>query len=378
MFMRVGRLLALPVLAFVLTGGLSGCSAPSYPTAVDVFADGDQLVLVGDYTFPYGLSGSPFQAATTNDGVHTVDVPGHPRIDRAAGSGRLTCLDGEPRHCFRPVAGHLAVEESTDGVTWRQVWAVPDSRRAYLARQCDYCGSVSANLATVALAAVRGPDGVIVAAANGRDGFALRDGAGRWQRIGFPPEAPGLLKSPGQYIFYEYGTAVLVVAALLLAGFVAGRRDRGPRTAWWWALLLIPVAGWALVQRFTHGTDPSPPLPEVMSVLVIAAIAAPVLMVGVVLAIQRRSRWLSGVAILAVPILAGAAVAYTFYGWSAGRPAQYGHAVLIAFAVVGAAAGAVLLLGRRLASAPPIVDKNVPAPGVTFADVPPADPALLG
>ncbi|MFG2040437.1 hypothetical protein [Dactylosporangium sp. NPDC048998] len=362
--MRVGRLILLPVLALVLTGGLSGCSAPTYETAVDVYVDGDQLVLGEDLAYPYGLSGHVSQAATTTDGVHTLDVPGWRDADHRAGPARSSCLADEPAHCFRAVAGHLAVEETTDGTNWRQVWAVPDSRRAFLARQYPELGPVAADLSTLAVAALRGPSGVIVAAANGRDGFALRDGAGHWQRIGFPPHPPGPLSFSGRFIFREYGAAALLAAALILLGAAASRRDRDQRIGWG-ALLLVPVAGWALLLfgDYDYGL-----LNVALSALVLGPIVTAALVVGLLAAVRQR-RWRSGVAILGVAAVAGAAVALTFNGWSAGRPASYSVACLIALAVTAPAAAGVLVLARRVAAAGPADD--VPAPGATFADVPP-------
>jgi hypothetical protein len=372
--MRVGRLLLVVFLALVVTCGVSGCTAPRYPTAVDVYADGDRLVLVGDLMYPYGLSGALFQAATTTDGIHAVDVSGWHEAVHAAGPQRSSCLADDPGHCFRAVVGHLAVEESTDGVTWRRTWAVPDNRRAYLARQYPDLGSASANLSTIAVAAVSGPGGIVVAVANGRDGFALRDATGQWRRVGFPFDPPGRLSAAGRFIFYEYGVAVLLAAALILVGVAASRRDPGRRTAWSALLLLIPAVGWVLL-RFTDGSSGAWPVPEVLGLLVIVPITVGAMVVGIVAVVRRRSRWRSGVAILAVPMLAGGVVAWTFYGWSAGWPASHGTASLIALAAAAAAAAAVLLLGRRLADAPSVAD-DVPAPGATFADVPPADPAI--
>ncbi|GIJ77040.1 hypothetical protein SAMN05443287_101217 [Micromonospora phaseoli] len=97
------------------------------------------------------------------------------------------CSARDADHCFRIVPGRLAVQESRDGgATWRVAWQIDDDARERLGATMPGMRDVQEYLSSRALLVREQPDGgVVVLVANGRDGFARRDSAGRWERIGF-------------------------------------------------------------------------------------------------------------------------------------------------------------------------------------------------
>ncbi|HEX5995857.1 MAG TPA: sialidase family protein [Jiangellales bacterium] len=107
-------------------------------------------------------------------------------VDRADGERTQACLPDDSAVCYRVVHGHLRVEHTRDGgVTWTTSWEVTDEQRDRLALHYQDLDDPAADLSSHSVL-VRPTGGRhVVVVANGRDGYALRDVDGHWQRIGF-------------------------------------------------------------------------------------------------------------------------------------------------------------------------------------------------
>ncbi|WP_203832989.1 hypothetical protein, partial [Actinoplanes lobatus] len=87
--------------------------------------------------------------------------------------------------CYQTVHRRIAVESRVEGGPWQLSWEISE-------RDVEALGNAYPNpesrrsFYSVELAVLDVPGGHVVAVANGRDGFAVRDVSGSWRRIGFP------------------------------------------------------------------------------------------------------------------------------------------------------------------------------------------------
>ena len=216
----------------------------------------------------------------------------------AAGTARRppaeqACSDADPASCYRIVPGALAVERSADaGATWAVDWQVGDRERRLLAGQYDEITDVEQDLRSVAVAVQDRPGGGhVVVVANRRDGFALRDAAGTWTRLGFPdqwPEpapVPELGRPAGEHLAFAAGLTVTAVAFMVAMVVTTGAawaawRTRG-RAGWWFAPAGLLVTVPPLEVLALGGTSEFPlypflllgPLIGVVGSAVVAAVA---------------------------------------------------------------------------------------------------------
>jgi hypothetical protein len=205
---------------------------------------------------------------------------------------REGCVPDAPEHCYRVVPRHLRVEETLDGGrSWRVTWQVTDeTRRRSLAHRYDDLGDVGEYLSSrsLAVAAVPGGHGVVVA--NGRDGYAVRDAAGLWHRIGFGASVsdgtrvddlpPALRRSIVDVLPELFGWILIGLLAVTVVGCIAlwraGRRWPSALAASLWATgALLTMLG-ALELR--DGADDSWPVGPIFPPLLLA--------VGMVLAVS--------------------------------------------------------------------------------------------
>ncbi|HEX5542704.1 MAG TPA: hypothetical protein VFX60_14280, partial [Micromonospora sp.] len=194
---RFGTLIVLPAatLAMVAT------PAPRYPDAVAVTSWRGMIVIGEGDAFHEGRKPIDFQVS--HDGQSWRSMTETERTEFGPVAGTLPfnelrdCVPDQPSRCYRAVPGHLRVEETRDGgATWSTSWQVPDDRRGYLARQYSGLGDVDEYLSSRALLVHPVPGGHVVIVANGRDGYALRDTAGRWERIGFGADRSDIGRGP--------------------------------------------------------------------------------------------------------------------------------------------------------------------------------------
>jgi hypothetical protein len=251
---RAGRLVRAIRLAVLLPLALAGVAATSPARALNAVAvhlAGDSIYLeVRDEYYDAEWSVSHDDGVTWADSEEPVSP---------AGAG---CTAAQPVVCYRVVAGGLGVRSSTAGGPWTDSWGIGDGQRHALYRDYADIEEIS-ELASVALAVREVPGGHVVVVANGRDGFAVRDTAGQWRRIGFPghpedraplplrpAESGPLLSGPLALIL----TSLLAGLLLTVAG-VRSLRGAGASARWWWlagalpftALLTVPpaVLAWA-------------------------------------------------------------------------------------------------------------------------------------
>ncbi|MFF5228978.1 hypothetical protein [Dactylosporangium sp. NPDC000521] len=345
---------AAVVLPFAVLG-VAATSAPYY-SAVDRVVVVDGQVRVLRYNAFHGLPDGPgdlADAAATVDGTTwtALKEPVTPDLPPRATSA---CVPDRPDVCYRVVPGRLAVEESTDaGRTWRMSWQVTEGRRTFLARGDSDLRSPREHLSAADIAILPAAGGYRVFVANRRDGIAIRQPDGAWQRIGLPyaggVEPPAPLTAPGKHVWAEYALAVAIGSALyvlgllpalsrrrVLAGFAAGTTVLGAIIA-----ALAQLVGSFLDIGFTL-------------IGMGVGLAGLVWWIATVAGDPRPRPWLWP-AQAALAVTAAAGVIATFYGWSAGHPDAYSTAAGIAGAVTGTAvAGTVVLVlfGRGPAARP--------------------------
>lgn len=246
---RFGVLIVLP--AAVLA--IAATSAPQYPDAVAVYS-WRGMIVAGEGNAYHKSSRRPRTWQVSTDGGrswrHLSDAQDAAfRIDLPVLAGRTgpVCAPASA-HCYRVVSGRLGVEQSTDGGTsWQLVWAVPEPQRELLADEYEDLGDPDFYLATRAVAVVAAPGGHAVVAANGRDGYAVREPTGRWDRIGFGTMVDGghrmtraaipLPAVPANTLSSEIPLGLLAGAVVFLVGgwAAAWRRAR-------WPLVVLTVA----------------------------------------------------------------------------------------------------------------------------------------
>ncbi|GGM36386.1 hypothetical protein GCM10011608_21270 [Micromonospora sonchi] len=184
------RMVAVLVVLPIAGLGVAATSAPVYDDAVTLY-EWRGAAVVGIGNAYHGDREPDRWQVSRHDGPTFAELPagGYEMFVEQpppAASGE-DCSTREPGHCFRVVPRRLAVEESRDGgATWRVAWQVDEDARQRLAVTMPAMDDVEEYLSSRALLVRDQPDGgVVVLVANGRDGLARRDGAGRWERIGF-------------------------------------------------------------------------------------------------------------------------------------------------------------------------------------------------
>ncbi|MCZ7420369.1 hypothetical protein O7605_12670 [Verrucosispora sp. WMMA2121] len=184
------RMVAVLVVLPIAGLGVAATSAPRYDDAVALYEWRDVAVAgIGNayhdsrepYTWWVGADDGPTFSELPEGGYELFSKQPPP-----AASGE-DCSARDPGHCFRIVPRRLAVQESRDGgANWRVAWQVDEDARQRLATAIPGMRDVQEYLSSRALLVRDQPGGgVVVLVANGRDGFARRDTAGRWERIGF-------------------------------------------------------------------------------------------------------------------------------------------------------------------------------------------------
>ncbi|WP_182908013.1 hypothetical protein [Microbispora sp. H13382] len=260
----------------------------------------------------------------------------------ATGTPRtVACVPDRPSRCYRVVPHRLAVEQSDNaGATWSPAWAVSPGRQLFLDRRHhdDYLYGGIDPAASVAVAVLPVPAGHLVAVANGSEGVALRDAAGRWHRLGFDgrddlsEQTAALVSDPGENIQAETGTAVLAALTVLLAALAsAGLWRRSPV-----GFAVLGLLVWAGVYLMVKGPPGIFGLPyAAFGFLLAASAAAGLAGIGV-------HAGLRGLSVIVAAPLTFAAIYLPFLGWSAGWPDDYGTAVVLAIALclLALAAGA--------------------------------------
>jgi hypothetical protein len=355
---RVGVLLPVALLAVAAT------SQPNYPTATGVIASEKGFLL--------STTGTPDQPGsahlTSYDGLDWSYLPVATRPPLPPGASS-ECVDREPAHCYRIVAGQLRVDETVDGgAHWSTVWSVSPGRREFLNRALAMSKPAPSGVA-VAVGEVEG--GHVVVVANGRAGLAVRDVRGGWHDLPFEnrqgfggsgfggPPIP--LTEFGARIGREITLGVLL--ALLVIGVTAevARQRRGLDRLPTWrkaigvtgALLLAAVGFLAMLLAFGNVL--------LLGIGLIIALAWTIALLQ-----WRMLRGPDGLLFVAGGVASGVLLVIPFLGWTVAVPDRYGLAV-----VLGAVTAAVpLVLTLRVARRRPRRLGSLAAPGgaVDFQD----------
>ncbi|MBQ1028111.1 hypothetical protein [Micromonospora sp. C95] len=188
------RMVAVLVVLPIAGLGVAATSAPRYDDAVALY-EWQGVAVVGIGNAYHAHREAEWWWVSSDDGPTFSGLPevGYevfPRQPPPAATG-ADCSTLVPQHCFRIVPRQLGVEESQDGgATWHLTWQVDEDARQRLATAIPGMRDADEYLSSRALLVRDQPDGgVVVLVANGRDGFARRDTAGRWERIGFGTHA---------------------------------------------------------------------------------------------------------------------------------------------------------------------------------------------
>jgi hypothetical protein len=244
--LRWGVVLPLAVLATAAT-----TVSPDDPSATEI--------AVVDSVLVAGTTGEYRIWSTSTDGFTWAEVPSDQAalqkdlVDSAGGTATSACVETSPDTCFRAVPGRLAVEMSADGgETWEIDWEIPDSTRAALDDR--FVGGSVRTLSTHGVAVLATDDGYHVYAANGMDGFAVRDEDGTWERVGFTffssslePGPEPLPRGDGTRLIswaWYLGVAGCALSFIVLAE--TGPSPRLRRRGRYAGALAMWVAGWAL------------------------------------------------------------------------------------------------------------------------------------
>ncbi|MBQ1055535.1 hypothetical protein KBX35_12145 [Micromonospora sp. C32] len=275
------------------------------------------------------------------------------RVPTRIGPDRPVCVAATPQRCYRVTSGRIRVEESDDaGRTWRLSWEIPERQRELLKARYEEAGPDGRRITAqdIAVLDVTG-GGHVVLVANARDGFAVRDVAGRWQRIGFPggqregePPPLGVI-SPGDR-YDDTVRALLLVPALVVLVLLAARIRAGRASGHGVSMPVLQGAVQVLIAMLLFAVWTSE---DITLVRLAPLLVVPLLLGAAVLALVSRDlraasgRWVAEVLTAAglTVALAGAAMA----GWLHGRPVYALTAVVLA--ALGTVPG--LLLGWRAA-----------------------------
>lgn len=363
---RVGILIVLPTAALAL----AATSAPHYPYAAAAGTWRD-LAMVGDMDV-YIPDPRPDTLRVSGDGGHTWRrmTPGEeeawsaerPKPDLRT---QVACSRTATAHCYRVVPGHLKVEQSDDsGASWQTSWEVPDRQRDYLARSYEELRDVGRDLSSLAVAVVPTAGGDLVIVANGRDGYAVRDAGGHWERIGFgrtveddgtvvfiPPRplAPDTLT----YLAPELLAGLLAgLIAIGAGGLAAARRRRRAVVMVFAATLGISALVAVPATAAMHTQDWPFRLPTDVAAVIgtlIAVVGALGTLITATAIGALAARWTALIAVIGAAVAGTYGALYT--SWSHGT-LGYRVASLIAIAVAIAGIALAAWLGRRVAREP--------------------------
>ncbi|MEV4276352.1 hypothetical protein [Actinoplanes xinjiangensis] len=300
-WMRALRLaVVLPAALF----GVAATSATPTPTATAVVVEGDAVYLVA-----HDEGHAPAWSVSRDGGRTFVDTdplpawrrPGDPGASASYGVapsapvavGTSDCARSTPVICYRVAdENRIAVESRTGDGPWQEYWSL--SRAQWSALKQGYPYEDSTHLSSNGLAVLDVPGGHVLVVANGRDGFAVRDEAGSWRRIGFPAlpddEAPLDLPDADAPVITDDTPGV---AALSLGAFLSGlvltcagvqRAVRAGRSRAWWLLPApFPVILLCALPASVLAWDGMPELAGFMAVVTVAAsltLAVSALVVG--------------------------------------------------------------------------------------------------
>lgn len=255
-WLRALRMAVVLPLALV---GVAATSAVQYPFAANVTSTPDTIHLYGEKSYDSPEisrdNGVTWESDSPSTAPSAAPTPSPSPL-------RQACSGTEPLVCYRTVPRALGVERSADGgTTWSTDWQVNAADRKVLSKHYPELGDPDKNLASLAIAVHdRGSGGHVVLVANGRDGYAMRDPDGRWQRIGFPPDdtaPPGLGERTSSQKRFDFGIMISVITLLgglmiIAGGASAATRSRNRRSRWWLAPCLLP-AGALILLAFAYG-----------------------------------------------------------------------------------------------------------------------------
>jgi hypothetical protein len=252
---RLVRLVRVAVLLPAAAIAVAATSAPYHPYAAAV-AEWDGAIVSGEGNgYHHDVHTAWLWQRVSEDGGRTwrdlepAEVEAVEQAARRYPVEQLDCVTDRPTHCYRTVAGHLRVEETRDGgFTWAVSWEVSDEDRSRLARHYDDIGDLTDHLASRALV-VRStgrPGEHTVLVANGRDGYAIRDTSGHWERIGFAADDYpyfGEAKPIGGAGGFAYELLWGFVGAVLSLATAAELLRRRREASWRW----VDKAGLAML-----------------------------------------------------------------------------------------------------------------------------------
>lgn len=242
-----------PWLALVLPGLILVLTAPLF---------GLHLLLRAE---PAGLPQSADLVAATADVIYLDDEPYTPPWQQPAGPAagwQPVVRPGIPPApttqactgavCYRLVPGLLGVERSADaGATWVVDWQIGDADRQVLAdRRHRNADDLDREFVSVAVAVQpQTGGGHVVLVANKLDGYAVRDTAGVWTRIGFPDTgtaAPAI--GSGRPVPRSLVVAVVALLGALVVLIGATRASaRGWGRTTWRSPVILTIGALALL-----------------------------------------------------------------------------------------------------------------------------------
>ncbi|GAA4936441.1 hypothetical protein [Actinoplanes utahensis] len=264
-WVRAWRLAVLLPLALA---GVAATSAVPYLSAEKVYVSAD-TIFVGEGWIETRWS------ASKDGGVTWSDAP-----EQTPAAPGPACTRSVPQVCYRVIEDGIGVLRSDAGGPWTEDWVLTRLERITLNRAYRDTMGIDA-LTSQSIGVQDVPGGHVVVVANGRDGFAVRDVTGTWQRIGFPTVpgdlAPASVETDWVLLEFPLGPAVIAMALglVITTGAVVVMRRRGAPAGYWWlpvalgvtAVMTVPaaLAGWA---------DPNGGLVIPMVVLAILGILA--------------------------------------------------------------------------------------------------------
>ncbi|MFD1373017.1 hypothetical protein [Actinoplanes sichuanensis] len=277
---RVTRAVRLAVLMPLALAGVAATSPLPRPLAQEVAVDDGALyVRVGRDDW-----------WVSRDEARTWAASAAPRSPESP-----ACSQG--RICYRVVPAGLGVQSSVAGGPWTDSWRVSEGQRRALYHDYGDADSLG-DLTSDGLAVLDGAAGHVVVVANGRDGFAVRDAIGRWERIGFPRSDGGSVVPPlsADPSPDPPSTALVITVISLLAGFlmtvtgVLSLRRSGQSRHWWWLVALLPVSAIMLLPLVVLGwLEPNSLI--WFPVFVCTCLAVMVSLVGACVAVSRSEVW---------------------------------------------------------------------------------------
>jgi len=279
---RLVRLVRVAVLLPAAAIAVAATSAPNHPYAASVAEWGNAIVVGEGNGYHEDVNREWRWERISEDGRQTwrdLEPPERVAVENAVRTDpvpELGCVPSLPVHCYRVVPGHLRVEETRDGgFSWTTSWELSDEDRERLARRYDNIGDLADHLASRALVVhATGQAGeYVVVVANGRDGYAVREASGHWERIGFGADHyPYFVEPPpvggDSWLPYEVLWA-LVGAVLSLAAATELLRRRRARS-WRWldkAGLAVLVAGLVILfvaAWLQYANEPAAPVAWVL------------------------------------------------------------------------------------------------------------------